>query len=102
VVLLEPIVELEILVPEDNTGDIMGDLNSKRAKIGGMESAGAGKQRVKALVPQGEVARYAIDLRSITGGRGAFTMRFSHYEEVPAHLAQKVVAKAQEEEEVRA
>ncbi|HYX80264.1 MAG TPA: elongation factor G [Actinomycetota bacterium] len=94
VVLLEPIVELEIIVPEDHTGDTMGDLNAKRAKIGGMEAAGAGKQRVKALVPQAEVARYAIDLRSLTGGRGAFTMHFSHYEEVPSHLADKIVAEA--------
>jgi elongation factor G len=90
VVLLEPIVELEVLVPEQFTGDIMGDLNSKRGKIAGMDTVG-GKQRIKALVPQAEVARYAIDLRSMTGGRGAFTMRFSHYEEVPAHLTQKVV-----------
>ena len=94
VILLEPIVELEVVVPESYTGDIMGDLNSKRAKIGGMESAGAGKQRVKALVPQAEVARYSIDLRSMTGGRGAFSMRFSHYEEVPSHLAEKVIAEA--------
>ena len=94
VVLLEPIVELEVIVPESYTGDIMGDLNSKRAKIAGMESAGAGKQRVKAMVPQAEVARYSIDLRSMTGGRGAFAMRFSHYEEVPSHLADKVVAEA--------
>ncbi len=99
VVLLEPIVELEVVVPEAYTGDIMGDLNSKRAKIGGMESAGAGKQRVKALVPQAEVARYAIDLRSMTGGRGAFTMRFSHYEEVPSHLAGKIIAEAQKMKE---
>jgi elongation factor G len=95
VVLLEPIVELEVVVPESHTGDIMGDLNSKRAKIQGMESAGAGKQRIKALVPQADVARYAIDLRSLTGGRGAFTMRFSHYEEVPTHLADKIIAEAQ-------
>ncbi len=99
VVLLEPIVELEVVVPEAYTGDIMGDLNSKRAKIGGMESAGAGKQRIKALVPQAEVARYAIDLRSMTGGRGAFTMRFSHYEEVPAHLAERIIAEAQKARE---
>jgi elongation factor G len=99
VVLLEPIVELEVIVPEAYTGDIMGDLNSKRAKIGGMESAGAGKQRVKALVPQAEVARYSIDLRSMTGGRAAFTMRFSHYEEVPTHLAEKVIAEAQKAKE---
>jgi len=99
VVLLEPIVELEVVVPETYTGDIMGDLNSKRAKIGGMESAGAGKQRVKALVPQAEVARYSIDLRSMTGGRGAFSMRFSHYEEVPSHLAEKVIAEANQAKE---
>ena len=99
VVLLEPIVEVDVVVPESHTGDIMGDLNSKRAKIQGMESAGAGKQRVKALVPQAEVARYSIDLRSMTGGRAAFSMRFSHYEEVPAHLAEKVIAAAQQEKE---
>ena len=99
VVLLEPIVELEVIVPESYTGDIMGDLNSKRAKIGGMESAGAGKQRVKAMVPQAEVARYSIDLRSMTGGRGAFTMRFSHYEEVPSHLAERIIAEANKAKE---
>jgi elongation factor G len=99
VVLLEPIVEVEVVVPESHTGDIMGDLNSKRAKIQGMESAGAGKQRVKALVPQAEVARYSIDLRSMTGGRAAISMRFSHYEEVPNHLAERVIAAAQQEKE---
>jgi elongation factor G len=99
VVLLEPIVEVDVVVPESYTGDIMGDLNSKRAKIQGMESAGAGKQRVKALVPQAEVARYSIDLRSMTGGRAAFSMRFSHYEEVPRHLADKVIAAVQQEKE---
>ncbi|GBC87590.1 Elongation factor G [bacterium HR12] len=99
VILLEPIVELEVVVPEAYTGDIMGDLNSKRAKIGGIESAGVGKQRIRALVPQAEVARYAIELRSMTGGRGAFTMRFSHYEEVPPHLAEKIIAEAQRAKE---
>jgi elongation factor G len=99
VALLEPIAELEVLVPETMTGDVMGDLNSKRAKIGGVESASGGKQRVRAMVPQAEVARYAIDLRSITGGRGAFTMRFSHYEEMPSHLADKIVAEAQKARE---
>jgi elongation factor G len=99
VALLEPIVELEVVIPETHTGDIMGDLNSKRAKIAGVEAAGAGKQRVKALVPQAEVARYAIDLRSMTGGRGAFSMRFSHYEEVPSHLAEKIIAEAQKAKE---
>jgi elongation factor G len=99
VVLLEPIVEVDVVVPESHTGDIMGDLNAKRAKIQGVESVGAGKQRVKALVPQAEVARYSIDLRSMTGGRAAFTMRFSHYEEVPTHLAERIIAAVQQEKE---
>ena len=78
----------------------MGDLNAKRGKIAGMEQIGGGKQRIKAQVPQAEVARYVIDLRSMTGGRGAFSMTFSHYEELPQHLAQKVIddhQKAREE-----
>ncbi|MEX0983652.1 MAG: elongation factor G [Actinomycetota bacterium] len=90
-ILLEPIVQLSVVVPESFTGDIMGDLNAKRGKIQGMEQIGGGKQRINALVPQGEVARYVIDLRSMTGGRGAFTMVFSHYEEMPSHLATKVI-----------
>jgi elongation factor G len=97
--LLEPIVELDVVVPDDHTGDIMGDLNSKRGKILGMEGTGAGKQRIRALVPQAEVARYAIDLRSLTGGRGAFTMKFSHYEQVPEHLAQKIIDEHVKEKE---
>jgi elongation factor G len=99
VALLEPIVQLEITVPEAFTGDIMGDLNAKRGKIQGVEQAGAGKQVIKALVPQGEVARYVIDLRSMTGGRGAFAMTFSHYEEMPQHLAQKVIDEYQQARE---
>ena len=90
--LLEPIVQLSVVVPDSFTGDVMGDLNSKRGKIQGMEPIAGGKQRINALVPQSEVARYVIDLRSMTGGRGAFTMAFSHYEEMPAHLADKVIA----------
>ena len=99
VALLEPIVELDIVVPDSHTGDVMGDLNSKRGKILGMEQIGSGRQRIRALAPQAEVARYAIDLRSMTGGRGAFTMKFSHYEEVPSHLAQKVIDEARKEKE---
>jgi elongation factor G len=98
-VLLEPIVDLEVVVPEEFTGDVMGDLNGKRGKIQGMEQAGGGKQRIRALVPQAEVARYVIDLRSMTGGRGAFGMTFSHYEELPSNLAQKVIAAFQERRE---
>jgi elongation factor G len=99
VVLLEPIVQLAVVVPESFTGDIMGDLNSKRGKIQGMEQIGGGKQRINALVPQAEVARYVIDLRSMTGGRGAFSMTFSHYEEMPQHLASKVISDHQAERE---
>jgi len=97
VALLEPIMQVEVLVPESMTGDIIGDLNSKRGRIQGMETTGSGKQRIRALVPQAEMTRYAIDLRSMTGGRGAFTMTFDHYEEVPAHIAEKVIAEQKRE-----
>ena len=99
ITLLEPVMEVEVVVPESMTGDIIGDLNSKRGRILGMESTGSGKQRVKALVPQAEMQRYAIDLRSMTGGRGVFTMRFDHYDEVPAHLAEKIIAEQKREKE---
>jgi elongation factor G len=95
VALLEPIMDLEVVVPDTFLGDIMGDLNSKRGRIQGTESLG-GYQIVKAKVPMAEVARYAIDLRSMTGGQGTFRMEHSHYEEVPAHLAEKIVAEARE------
>ena len=91
VVLLEPVVTLEVIVPDAHTGDIMGDLNAKRGKIAGMDQLGGGKQRIRAQVPQAEVARYVIDLRSMTGGRGAFSMTFDHYDEMPQQLAQKVI-----------
>jgi elongation factor G len=97
--LLEPIVEVEIVVPDDYTGEIMGDLNSKRGRILGMEGTGAGKQRIRALAPQAEMTRYAIDLRSMTQGRGTFSMKFDHYEEVPSHLAEKVIEHARKEKE---
>ena len=97
--LLEPIVQAEILVPDRYTGDIIGDLNSKRGRILGMEGAGAGKQRIRALVPQAEMTRYAIDLRSMTHGRGAFTMKFDHYDEVPPHVAEKIIAQEKREKE---
>ena len=99
VVLLEPVVDVEVVVPESQTGDIIGDLNAKRGRVLGMEPTGTGKTRIKAQAPQAEMTRYAIDLRSITGGRGIFTMTFSHYEELPAHLTEKVLAAAQREKE---
>jgi elongation factor G len=98
--LLEPVMEIEITCPEDNMGDIMGDINSRRGRVLGMESRGK-NQVIKAHVPMSETLKYAADLRSITGGRGSFTLAFSHYDELPAHLADKVIAEAkvQEEEE---
>jgi elongation factor G len=92
-VLLEPIVVVEVMVPDQYMGDVMGDLNRKRGRILGMEPAGR-TQVIKAQVPQAEVSRYAIDLRSITQGRGTFKVAFSHYEEVPAGIAEQVAEKA--------
>ncbi|MFM8999731.1 MAG: elongation factor G [Actinomycetota bacterium] len=102
VALLEPVVDLEVIVPESHTGDVIGDLNGKRAKIAGMEVVGAGKQRIRASAPAAEVARYAIDLRSMTGGRGTFSLAFSHYEEVPPQLADRLIAAARAAQEAAA
>ncbi|MCJ7790746.1 MAG: elongation factor G, partial [Candidatus Atribacteria bacterium] len=79
---------------------IIGDLNSKRGKIMGMEESSTEKQVIKAKIPQAEIFKYAIDLRSITQGRGIFTLKFSHYEEVPANIMQEIIAKAKKEEEI--
>jgi elongation factor G len=89
-ILLEPIMNIQITVPQDYTGDIIADLNTKRARVQGMNPSG-GTNIVEAQVPQAEVLRYTIDLRSITQGRGSYTIEFSHYEEVPAHITQKVI-----------
>ncbi len=93
-VLLEPIMDITITVPRDFTGDTIGDLNTKRAKVLGMNPED-GTNVIEAQAPLAESLRYATDLRSITQGRGSFTMQFSHYEEVPAHLAQKIIAQRQ-------
>jgi elongation factor G len=93
--LLEPISELTVIAPEANQGDIMGDLNSKRGRIQASASIGNGEVEIVALVPTSEVLRYAIDLRSTTGGRGRFTMQHSHYDPVPAHLVDKIKAQAE-------
>jgi elongation factor G len=99
--LLEPIVKLTVSCPEDVVGDVIGDLNSRRGRPLGMEPKGSVTE-VKAEVPMAEVLDYAPDLRSISGGRAEFTMEFERYEEVPAHLADKVVAAARDAEEVKA
>ena len=96
-ILVEPIMTLRVVVPEVNTGDAMGDLNSKRAKVLGITPQENSFSMIEALVPLAEVQRYATDLRSITQGRGHYTLEFSHYEEVPAHQAQKIIDKAKEE-----
>ena len=95
-ILLEPIMNVEVNVPEDMTGDIIGDLNSRRGRVLGMDQ-GVGGQVVKAKVPMAEMLRYASDLTSITSGRGMFTMEFDHYEEVPAHLREKIIEAAKTE-----
>ncbi len=96
--LLEPIMEMEITVPDDAMGDIIGDLNSRRGRVLGMDTKGT-KQIVKAQVPLAEVLKYAPDLRSMTAGRGMFTMRFSHYEEVPGPLQEKIIELYKKEKE---
>jgi elongation factor G len=101
-VLLEPIMEVTVNAPEDTVGDVIGDLNSRRGRPLGMEPVGAGMTEIKAEVPMAEMLSYAPDLRSITGGQGEFTMEFARYEEVPGHLASKVVEEARADEAVKA
>jgi elongation factor G len=95
-VLLEPIMNVHITVPEANMGDVLGDMNTRRARVQGMDTD-KGRSIVTAQVPLAEMLRYTTDLRSITGGRGVFTMEFSHYETVPAHLAQEIINARQKE-----
>jgi len=98
-VLLEPIMLVTLSVPDESVGDVIGDLNSRRGRPQGMEPAGGGMTEVKAEVPMAEMLTYAPDLRALTGGQGDYTMDFVRYEEVPAHLAQKVITEARSEEE---
>jgi elongation factor G len=99
--LLEPIMTVLVIVPEDAVGDVIGDLNGRRGRPMGMEPKGA-MTEIRAEVPMAEMLNYAPDLRSITGGRGDYTMEFARYEEVPSHLAQKVISAASTEEEAAA
>lgn len=98
-VLLEPIMSVEVNVPESFMGDIMGDLNSRRGRIMGMDPQDDGGQAVRAQVPLAEMYKYPVDLRSMTQGRGEFSMEFSHYEEVPPNIAEKVIEEAKREKE---
>ena len=97
-VLLEPIMNVTITTPEDFMGDIMGDLNGRRGKVLGMDSAGR-NQIIKANVPMAEFLTYAPDLRSMTGGRGIYSMEFSHYDEVPAQMTDKVIEEVNKSKE---
>jgi elongation factor G len=97
-ILLEPIMNVEVRVPETFMGDVMGDMNKKRGRILGMEPAGK-TQVIKAQTPMAEMFRYAIDLRSMTQGRGSFSMEFSHYEEVPAQIAEQIIANSKKKDE---
>jgi elongation factor G len=97
-ILLEPIMELTITVPDEYTGDILSALNTKRGQVLGM-NPGGGKNIIQAKAPLAEVLRYSIDLKSMTQGRASFTMKFDHYEEVPAHVAQRIIQERQAEKE---
>lgn len=99
-VLLEPIAKLEVTVPEQYMGDVIGDLNSRRGRVEGTDPLPGGKSKVRAQVPEAEVATYSATLRSITQGRGSFTLRFDHYAEVPPDAAKKIVEAAATEKEV--
>ena len=97
-VLLEPIMKVTVITPDDYMGDIMGDLNGRRGRVLGMDNAGK-NQIIKAHVPMAEFLTYAPDLRSMTGGRGVYTMEFSHYDEVPAQIAEKIIEEVNKSKE---
>ena len=98
-VLLEPIMRLEVTVPEENVGDVIGDMSGRRGRVLGMDP-GVGGTVVHVEVPMAEVLTYAPDLTSMTGGRGDYAMQLLRYEEVPAHAAQAVIAAAQRDREM--
>ena len=95
-VLLEPIMRMEVVVPEENMGDVIGDVNGRRGRVLGMDTRG-NYQVVRTLVPLAEILRYDPDLRSMTGGRGSFSFEFDHYEEVPAHLRERIIRVKEQE-----
>jgi elongation factor G len=98
-ILLEPIVKVEVKIPEDYMGDVMGDMNKRRGRILGMEQQADGSQKIIAEAPHAEMFEYAIDLRAMTQARGSFTMEFVRYEEVPQMIAEKIIAEAKAEKE---
>lgn len=98
-VLLEPYVNVEVVVPDDHIGDIIGGISSKRGRVQGSDSLGGGSSVVKAQVPQAEMFQYSNELRALTQGRGSFTMTLSHYEEVPPHISEAIIAEAKKRAE---
>ena len=99
--LLEPIYTIQVTVPEEYMGDIMGDLNTRRGRVQGMEQRN-NRAIVRALVPLAEILRYGTDLRSMTQGRGIYTIEFDHYEPVPSHLATQIAEQNRHEVEAEA
>ena len=97
-VILEPYLELEIIVPDENVGDVVGDLNARRGRVLNLEKQGK-HTKIKAIAPMAELQNYVITLQGITAGRGYFTTKFSHYEEVPSFIAEKIIAESKEEKE---
>ncbi len=97
-VVLEPVMNVDITIPDDTLGTVIGDLNSRRGKVQGMDQSG-NSQKVSALVPMAEMLTYANQLQSMTAGRGIYSMEFSHYDELPASLTQKLLEEKDKEEE---
>src|SRR5690606_3773887 len=98
-VLLAPMYQLEIVVPDQFAGDIMSDMSTRRGRVQGMLPSGNGRTTISAIAPLAEIQRYSTDLRAMTQARGRFSMTFSHYEDVPAHLVDAVIAQQKKEAE---
>jgi elongation factor G len=98
-ILLEPVMKVEVVIPDDTLGAIIGDLNSRRGKVQGVDALSGGNQKITALVPMAEMLTYANQLHSLTSGQGLYSMEFAHYEEVPAQLSQKIIAERQAQKE---
>ncbi|HMK48725.1 MAG TPA: elongation factor G [Thermodesulfovibrionales bacterium] len=101
-VLLEPVMKVEVIIPDDTLGAIIGDLNSKRGKVQGVEPQAGGNQKITALVPMSEMLTYANQLHSLTSGRGLYSMEFALYEELPSHLTQKIIAEREAQKQEKA
>ena len=101
-ILLEPVMKVEVITPDDTLGAVIGDLNSKRGRVQGVEPQAGGNQKINAQVPMSEMLTYANQLHSLTSGRGLYSMEFSHYEELPSHLTQKIIAEREAQKKEKA